>query len=89
MATRSMASMCLCTRSTVTCALGRRLYDARKEICENLNLRGIIAGGRIPGYKDYADKLTPAKYIEMVRNKELSDPVLSFQLATVSTCARS
>lgn len=61
--------------------LGRRLYDARKEICEKLNLRGIIAGGRIPGYKDYADKLTPAKYIEMVRNKELSDPVLSFQLS--------
>ncbi len=61
--------------------LGRRLYDARKEMCENLNLRGIIAGGRIPGYKDYANKLTPAKYIEMVRNKELSDPVLSFQLS--------
>ncbi|MDX5436456.1 MAG: GNAT family N-acetyltransferase, partial [Pontibacter sp.] len=63
--------------------LGRRLYDARKEICEKLNLRGIIAGGRIPGYKDYANKLTPAKYIEMVRNKELSDPVLSFQLSNV------
>ncbi|MEJ8755699.1 bifunctional GNAT family N-acetyltransferase/carbon-nitrogen hydrolase family protein [Pontibacter sp. H259] len=61
--------------------LGRRLYDARKEMCENLNLRGIIAGGRIPGYKDYANKLTPAKYIEMVRNKELYDPVLSFQLS--------
>src|SRR5690606_31493222 len=61
--------------------LGRRLYDARKEICENLNLRGIIAGGRIPGYRHYADKLTPAKYIEMVRNKELSDSVLSFQLS--------
>ena len=30
--------------------LGRRLYDARKELCENLNLRSIIAGGRIPGY---------------------------------------
>ncbi|KAA9345847.1 bifunctional GNAT family N-acetyltransferase/carbon-nitrogen hydrolase family protein [Adhaeribacter soli] len=61
--------------------LGRRLYDARKEICENLNLRGIIAGGRIPGYLEHADKLTPGKYIEQVRNKEIFDPILSFQLS--------
>lgn len=61
--------------------LGRRLYDARKEMCENMNLRAIVAGGRIPGYKNYAGKLTPRKYIELVKNKELHDPVLSFQLA--------
>lgn len=61
--------------------LGRRLYDARKELCENLNLRNIIAGGRIPGYKKYAEKLTPREYIEEVKNKEIYDPVLSFQLA--------
>ena len=35
--------------------LGRRLYDARKEICENLNLRAIIAGGRMPNYSKYVD----------------------------------
>ena len=29
--------------------LGRRLYDARKELCEKLNLKGIIFGGRMPG----------------------------------------
>ncbi|MDQ3536314.1 MAG: GNAT family N-acetyltransferase, partial [Bacteroidota bacterium] len=61
--------------------LGRRLYDARKELCENLNLRAIIAGGRIPGYKSYANKLTPRQYIEEVKHKEIYDPVLSFQLA--------
>lgn len=61
--------------------LGRRLYDARKELCENLNLRSIIAGGRIPGYSKYADQMTPRKYIELVKNKEIYDPVLSFQLA--------
>lgn len=61
--------------------LGRRLYDARKEMCENLNLRAIVAGGRIPGYKNYAGKLTPRQYIELVKTKELHDPVLSFQLA--------
>ena len=61
--------------------LGRRLYDARKELCENLNLRAMVAGGRIPGYAAYADQMTPAKYVEMVRNKELTDPILTFQLS--------
>ncbi|WMJ73742.1 bifunctional GNAT family N-acetyltransferase/carbon-nitrogen hydrolase family protein [Cytophagaceae bacterium ABcell3] len=61
--------------------LGRRLYDARKELCENLNLRAIIAGGRIPGYKEHAHEYTPKQYIEKVKNKEVFDPILTFQLA--------
>lgn len=61
--------------------LGRRLYDARKELCERLNLRAIVAGGRIPGYKKYASQFTPSQYIDLVKNKEIYDPVLSFQLA--------
>lgn len=61
--------------------LGRRLYDARKDLCENLNLRAIIAGGRIPGYADYADELTPKQYIEKVKMKEVFDPILSFQMS--------
>lgn len=61
--------------------LGRRLYDGRKEICENLNLRAIIAGGRIPGYKDYAEKLSPKEYIEKVERKEIYDQVLTFQVS--------
>ena len=61
--------------------LGRRLYDARKELCETLNLRAIIVGGRIPGYKNVAKKLTPRQYIDEVKKKEIFDPVLTFQLA--------
>ncbi len=61
--------------------LGRRLYDARKDLCEQLNLRAIVFGGRIPGYHEYADKLTPREYIQKVRNKEIYDPVLTFQLS--------
>ncbi|NRT19117.1 putative amidohydrolase/ribosomal protein S18 acetylase RimI-like enzyme [Hymenobacter sp. 9A] len=61
--------------------LGRRLYDARKELCENLNLRAMVAGGRIPGYAAYAHEMTPAKYVEMVRNMEIKDPILTFQLS--------
>jgi GNAT superfamily N-acetyltransferase len=49
--------------------LGRRLYDARKELCENLNLRAVIAGGRIPNYKNFSEGLTPREYIEKVKLK--------------------
>ncbi len=61
--------------------LGRRLYDARKELCMDLNLRGILAGGRISGYAEHADAMSPAEYIEKVRRQELDDPVLNFQLS--------
>ena len=61
--------------------LGRRLYDYRKELCEKLNLRGIVFGGRIPNYHKYANDLTPKQYLEKVRTKEIHDPVLDFQLS--------
>lgn len=61
--------------------LGRRLYDARKELCETLNLKSIIFAGRIPKYSEYSDEITPKEYIDKVRLKEYYDPVLSFQLS--------
>lgn len=61
--------------------LGRRLYDARKELCEHLNLKGIVVGGRIPGYADHYKELTPGQYIAKVKNREIVDQVLTFQLA--------
>ncbi|MFN0256372.1 carbon-nitrogen hydrolase family protein [Pedobacter ureilyticus] len=61
--------------------LARRLYEARKELCELLNLESIIAGGRIPGYHEHADKLSPRQYIDKVRAKEIYDPTLSFQIS--------
>lgn len=61
--------------------LGRRLYDSRKELCEQLNLSSIVFAGRIPNYTEHADKLSPKEYIDKVRLKELFDPVLSFQLS--------
>lgn len=61
--------------------LGRRLYDVRKELCESLNLKGILVGGRMPGYSKYSHELTPMQYIEQVKSAKLSDPVLTFQLA--------
>jgi predicted amidohydrolase len=61
--------------------LGRRLYDYRKEICEELNLKGIVFGGRMPGYHNYRKQLTPKQYIEKVKRKEINDPVLNFQIS--------
>ena len=61
--------------------LGRRLYDLRKELCENLNLRSIIAGGRIPFYYKHSEEYTPKEYIQKVRSKEVYDPVLHFQMS--------
>ena len=61
--------------------LGRRLYDYRKELCERLNLKGIVFGGRIPEYHKIADKYSPKQYIDKVRRKEINDPVLNFQIS--------
>ncbi|MGK0379157.1 MAG: GNAT superfamily N-acetyltransferase, partial [Patiriisocius sp.] len=61
--------------------IGRRLYDYRKEVCENLNLRGIAFGGRMPNYSKYSEEISPKEYIEKVKRKEINDPVLNFQIS--------
>ncbi len=61
--------------------LARRLYNARKELCEQLNLRAIVAGGRLPEYSKYADKLQAKEYIEKVKNRQIFDSTLTFQIA--------
>jgi predicted amidohydrolase len=61
--------------------LGRRLYDVRKELCEKLNLKAVVFGGRIPNYHKYVSEMKPKEYITKVKQKEIFDPVLSFQLS--------
>ena len=61
--------------------LGRRMYDYRKELCERLNLRSIIFGGRIPNYHKYADHISPKEYIEKVKRKEIHESILNFQIS--------
>jgi len=61
--------------------LSRRLYEARKELCREKNLRRIIVGGRIPGYGQHADKMSAREYVEKVMDKTLFDPVLTVQLS--------
>jgi predicted amidohydrolase/GNAT superfamily N-acetyltransferase len=61
--------------------LSRRLYEARKQLARDRNLRGIMIGGRIPGYGRHADRMTAAEYVEQVIAKKLADPVLTAQLS--------
>ncbi len=56
------------------------LYDARKDLAVKLNLRRIIAGGRLFNYCEYAKKMSAQEYAEKVVKGELKDLVLSFQL---------
>jgi GNAT superfamily N-acetyltransferase len=56
------------------------LYNARKDLSIRLNLRRIIAGGRLYNYHKYAKIMSAREYAEKVVKGELKDPVLSFQL---------
>src|SRR5690606_30990289 len=61
--------------------IGRRLYDARKKLCMDLGLRGIVFGGRLPGLGRKLKQFgTPQAYAEAVQADRVRDPTLSFQL---------
>ncbi len=61
--------------------IGNRLYNARKHLCQAEGLKGIVFGGRIPNYRRNARKFPQVSdYIQAVIQKEVRDPVLSFQL---------
>ena len=60
--------------------IGAALYEARRRLCKQLNLRRILAGGRISGYAKHEKELSPEAYIQKVKDGEIHDNVLSFQL---------
>lgn len=61
--------------------IGQRLYDERKKLCRYLRLKGIVFAGRIPGLARRIQRVgSPQRYVELVRDRKLRDPVLSFQL---------
>src|SRR3546814_18317595 len=52
--------------------IGQRLYDARKTLAERLELKGIIIGGRMPGYHRNRRKVDgPEGYLEAVTTGKL------------------
>ncbi len=62
--------------------IGRRLYQARKRLCTDLKLRGIVFGGRIPGLARHFTRYgSAAAYVQAVIDGRRRDPTLSFQLS--------
>jgi len=63
--------------------LTRRIYEARKLLARDRNLRAILIAGRIPGYSKQADKMSADEYVRRVISKDMKDkdPVLTAQLA--------
>ncbi|WP_309396182.1 bifunctional GNAT family N-acetyltransferase/carbon-nitrogen hydrolase family protein [Cerasicoccus maritimus] len=60
--------------------IGAALYEGRRKLCRDLNLRRILAGGRLWNYREHADKMSPEEYARRVVEGEMKDLVLSFQL---------
>jgi GNAT superfamily N-acetyltransferase len=60
--------------------LASRMYDTRRELVRRLNLRGEVAGGMLPGYHRYRDRMSIERYAHLVEAGELSDPTLSVQV---------
>jgi GNAT superfamily N-acetyltransferase len=56
------------------------LFNARKELAIKLNLKRVIAGGRLFNYCEYAHILSPDEYANKVVKGEIKDSVLSFDL---------
>ncbi|MDQ2765447.1 MAG: bifunctional GNAT family N-acetyltransferase/carbon-nitrogen hydrolase family protein [Pseudomonadota bacterium] len=62
--------------------IGKRMYEARRTLAERLELRGIVFGGRMPGYSRMRGKVGgPEAYLEQVQAGKLRDQVVGFQLA--------
>lgn len=61
--------------------IGQRLYNRRKQLCEELGLKGIVFAGRLPTLNKRIRQAGSAEaYVDDVVHKRRRDPVLSFQL---------
>ena len=61
--------------------IGERLYNERRKLCQELGLKGIIFGARIPGFiKKKKTYPTPEEYLEAVNSRKIKDPTVSFQM---------
>ncbi|MBL8548713.1 MAG: GNAT family N-acetyltransferase [Hyphomonadaceae bacterium] len=61
--------------------IGQRLYEARKRLAEQLELKGIVFGGRLPGLARRMKQYGSAQaYLEAVKTRQIRDQVMTFQL---------
>lgn len=74
------ADMCVDARARRN-GVGSLFYDVRKKMVRERGLKRLLTGGRIPGYAQVAQEMTPREYVEEVVQGKRKDPTLSFQLA--------
>jgi len=60
--------------------IATRLYSARKDLIRRLGMRGMVAGGQMPGYPRYRATMSVEEYAGRVARSELIDPTLTPQL---------
>lgn len=60
--------------------VGKKIYEARRNLCRQLRLLRIRAGARLRGYSQYASQMSAEEYVLKVIRKEIGDPTLTFQL---------
>ena len=46
--------------------VGHALYEARRQLCCRLNLRRVLAGGRLWNYAEHSEKMSPQEYAQRV-----------------------
>ncbi|MEM7677722.1 MAG: GNAT family N-acetyltransferase, partial [Myxococcota bacterium] len=56
------------------------LYDARKNLCRQRNIRRMVVGGRLASYCSVASQMSATEYARQVVAGTTTDPVLSLQL---------
>jgi len=62
--------------------IGQRLYRKRKELCQELELKGIAFAGRMPGFaRRKRTYPTPEEFLQAVLDRKVRDSVISFQLS--------
>lgn len=60
--------------------IGKKLYEARRQLVKSLGLLRIRAGARPRGYHKYAKKMNIGEYARQVSAGKIKDPTLSFQI---------
>lgn len=60
--------------------IGSHLYDGRKRLLRDRGLKRLLTGGRIPGYAQVAQTMTPRDYVAEVVRGRRKDATLGFQL---------
>jgi ribosomal protein S18 acetylase RimI-like enzyme len=61
--------------------VGSLLYGVLKKLVRERGLKHLLTGGRIPGYGQVSQNMTPEEYVAEVKTGGRKDPTLSFHLA--------